>query len=106
MLENHFHSGNWGESSSKKKGFVFSYSSWFIDRLVNRACRLHQYPRRRAVLTFDVDVGSGAVIQAIFGVITAVGARVIGTQMWDRQLAAVRVRMMFGGTPLHLHPFE
>lgn len=52
----------------------------------------------------DINVGSGDVVKAISGVLAAVCAGVIGTQMCDCQFAAVGVRAMSGITLLHGPP--
>ena len=46
-----------------------------------------------ASLTFDVDVDMRLVARGVVGVSAGVGARVIGAQMSERQLAAVGMEM-------------
>lgn len=44
-----------------------------------------------AGLTFDIDIGSAGVVRDMLGVSTAVGACVVGIQVFDYQSAAMRV---------------
>lgn len=78
-------------------------SPLFRGWLKKRSCNLN-WSRYFSGLTLDVDVGWGDVVWTIFGVFTAVGSCVVGTQVCDCQSAAVRVRVMPGLTGLHLDP--